>query len=224
LEVDVNIEIGRPNGPRSRKGVRTRARLLEAAKEIFEESGLLEARISDIAERAGLSHGSFYHYFESKEEIFREVAEAQEVRLSTESIIESGLLDGSVESIRERLAESIRRFLAEYRDQARIMAVIEQVSRYDEQVGQARFRRYQEYIRQVAESIKQMQRAGLADPDLDPMVAAVALGAMVTRLAESWFVQGHIDCSFEEGVEQLTKLCMNAQRLGAPTRKPRSVR
>src|SRR3954469_13700754 len=65
----------KPNGPRSRKGVQTRARLVDAAKQIFEEHGFLEARISDIAERAGLSHGSFYHYFDSKEQVFREVAE-----------------------------------------------------------------------------------------------------------------------------------------------------
>jgi len=64
--------------PRSRKGAQTRARLLQAAKEVFEDTGFLEARISDIAERAGLSHGSFYHYFDSKEQIFREVAEEQE--------------------------------------------------------------------------------------------------------------------------------------------------
>src|SRR5437016_14337209 len=63
------------NAPRSRKGEQTRARLLDAAKEIFEDNGFLEARISDIAERAGLSHGAFYHYFDSKEQIFREIAE-----------------------------------------------------------------------------------------------------------------------------------------------------
>ena len=60
----------KPSGPRSRKGVKTRSRLVTAAKEIFERDGFLDARISDIAERAGLSHGSFYHYFESKEEVF----------------------------------------------------------------------------------------------------------------------------------------------------------
>jgi AcrR family transcriptional regulator len=72
----------RPNGPRSRKGVETRARLVSAAKEVFEQDGFLDARISDIAERAGLSHGSFYHYFDSKEEVFREVAAEVEERLS----------------------------------------------------------------------------------------------------------------------------------------------
>ena len=71
----------KPSGPRSRKGIETRARLVDAAKEVFERDGFLDARISDIAERAGLSHGSFYHYFESKEEVFREVAANVEARL-----------------------------------------------------------------------------------------------------------------------------------------------
>ncbi|MET0912254.1 MAG: TetR/AcrR family transcriptional regulator, partial [Acidimicrobiales bacterium] len=58
-------------GPRSRKGEETRARLVVAAKEVFEEHGFVEARISDIAKRAGLSsHGAFYHYFDSKEQVF----------------------------------------------------------------------------------------------------------------------------------------------------------
>src|SRR4051812_34180247 len=71
----------KPSGPRSSKGTRTRERLVDAAKEIFEEHGFLDARISDIAERAGQSHGSFYYYFDSKEEVFREVAAAVDERL-----------------------------------------------------------------------------------------------------------------------------------------------
>src|SRR3954464_9122257 len=94
----------KPNGPRSRKGVQTRARLVDAAKQIFEENGFLEARISDIAERAGLSHGSFYHYFDSKEELFREVAEAQEERFNVDSVVDSGLLQPSPDTtVRDRL-------------------------------------------------------------------------------------------------------------------------
>ena len=44
--------------------------------------GFLDARITDISKRAGLSHGAFYHYFTSKEQLFREVAEIQEARLT----------------------------------------------------------------------------------------------------------------------------------------------
>ncbi|HEY6428688.1 MAG TPA: helix-turn-helix domain-containing protein, partial [Acidimicrobiales bacterium] len=69
----------------SRKGVQTRARLVEAAKRVFERDGFLEARIVDIAEAANLAPGSFYHYFDSKEELFLEVAKMQEERLTAPS-------------------------------------------------------------------------------------------------------------------------------------------
>src|SRR5205807_9522888 len=68
--------------PLSRKGTRTRARLVEAAKRVFERDGFLDARIVDIAKTARVAPGTFYHYFDSKEQLFREVAQAQEQRLS----------------------------------------------------------------------------------------------------------------------------------------------
>jgi AcrR family transcriptional regulator len=219
--VDVEKPDGeKPNGPRSRKGVQTRARLVDAAKKVFEDQGFIDARISDIAERADLSHGSFYHYFDSKDEIFLEVAEAQEDRLNSQSIIESGLLDASSgPTFRDRLRESNRRYLADYRDEARIMGVIEQVSRYHEQVRAVRFDRQAIYTQQTEDSIRQLQSAGLADPDLDPGIASPALTAMVTRFAEMWLVQGLIDCEFDDAVEQLTSLCVNALQL--KDRQPR---
>jgi len=188
--------------------------LLDAAKEIFEENGFLEARISDIAERAGLSHGSFYHYFESKEEIFREVAKEQENQLSSHCVVDSGLVDVSTDTtMRERLEESVRRFLTDYRDEAGIMGVIEQVSRYDEQVRTARVAQQAPYTEQTEDAIRYLQRHGLADEHLDPVIAASALAAMVSRFAEMWFVQGMLDCAFEKGVDQLTSLCINALQL-----------
>jgi AcrR family transcriptional regulator len=207
----------KPIGPRSRKGVRTRARLVDAAKLVFEEAGFLEARISDIAERAGLSHGSFYHYFESKEEVFLEVAEAQEETFSRDSIINSGLLDPSTgTTVRERIGASVRSYLEDYRSEARIMGVIEQVSRFHEAVRTARFARQEHYLAQAADSIHALQQQGLADTGLDPFVAATALNAMVNRFAEMWLVQGVLECTFDEGIEALTTLCVNALQLQDP--------
>jgi AcrR family transcriptional regulator len=203
------IENEAPNGPRSRKGVRTRARLVQAAKEVFEEDGFLEARISDIAERAGLSHGSFYHYFDSKEQVFREVAATMDERLS-EPLGSVILASGSSESPRERIRKANRTHLERYREEARIMGVIEQVSRYDEQVRAVRFARHKAYSEDVAESIRRLQRREMADPKLDPAIAAIALGAMMSRFAEMWLVEGFLDCSFDDAVDQLTTVFVNA--------------
>jgi AcrR family transcriptional regulator len=209
------VENSRPSGPRSRKGAETRARLLEGAKQVFEEDGFLEARISDIAERAGLSHGSFYHYFDSKEQIFREVAEEMDDRLSAP--LGAVILDpASRASPRERIAMAIRQHLESYRDEARIMGVIEQVSRFDEPVNAARTERHDEIRAVVARSIARLQRRGLADPSLDPQLTSAAIGAMASRFAEMWLTQGLVDCDFDAGVDQLSRLVANALGLRDP--------
>lgn len=214
----VRADPDKQDGPRSSKGVRTRARLVEAAKEIFEEHGFLEARISDIAERAGLSYGSFYHYFLSKEEIFREVANAEEPQFESEATSGAGSIEPPGDgTVTDELVAATRRYLSAYRDAARIMGVIEQVSRFDVRVSAARFDRHQRYSERLARTIEHLQEREMADADIDPTVAACAIVAMVTRFAEAWFVQGQLDCTFDEGVCQLTTLCLNAlQRPSGP--------
>ncbi len=47
--------------------------IIKAALEVFGERGLANARLQDIAERAGVSKGTIYLYFPNKEELFREM-------------------------------------------------------------------------------------------------------------------------------------------------------
>jgi len=214
------LSVEAPDGPKrvvplSPKGERTRARLIEAAKAVFQENGFLAARISDIAESAGLSHGSFYHYFESKEEIFREVALAVDERLSAP--LTDIILDSSVHTPpSERIRRAIRQHLESYRDEARIMGVIAQVSRYDEVLSTTRRERHAAARHQVAQSIRQLQLHGLCDPRLDPRIAAAVLGAMTNRFPEMWMVENLVACSFDEGAEQLTRIFLNGLGIADP--------
>ncbi|HEY7440438.1 MAG TPA: TetR/AcrR family transcriptional regulator [Acidimicrobiia bacterium] len=202
---------GTHSGPRSRKGEQTRARLIEAARVVFERDGFLTARIADIAIGAGMSQGAFYHYFDSKEQIFREVADAQEQRLTAPSDAARVTTTGSdTDSPRAVIGAANRRYFERYRDAAGLMGVIEQVSRYDEQVNAARFATMQHFVVRAEGSIRRLQREGLADRKLDATIAADALGAMVARFAELWLVQGYRDYEFEEAVDQLTRLWANA--------------
>ncbi|NYF17797.1 AcrR family transcriptional regulator [Microbacterium sp. AK009] len=52
----------------------TRQRLIEAAAEVFAESGLDAASVEAVCERAGFTRGAFYSNFDSKEELFLELA------------------------------------------------------------------------------------------------------------------------------------------------------
>ena len=57
--------------PRTERGRQTLRKLLDAAAKEFGEKGFHEASISGITRRAGMALGSFYTYFDSKDEIFR---------------------------------------------------------------------------------------------------------------------------------------------------------
>jgi AcrR family transcriptional regulator len=218
-----------PGAPqqRSPKGIQTRLRLLKAAKLVFERDGFLEARIVDIAETAQLAPGSFYHYFDSKEQIFREVAEAQEQRLTAPT--DDGSTFAAVdEPPSERIRRANRRYLERYRDEAALMGVIEQVSRYDEHVNGARMSTMKHFVERAERAILRLQKDGEVDPRLNSALAADALGAMVGRFAELWLVQGYREYDFDEAVEQLSILWSNAlglppEPVAAPTRRPRKV-
>jgi AcrR family transcriptional regulator len=201
--------------PRSAKGTRTRERLLEAAKVVFERDGFLDARVADISEQAGLSHGSFYYYFDSKEQIFREVAASLDERLGA-PLGEVVFDPSSSLSPGERLREAIHRHFASYRDESAILGLVEEVSRYDEMMAATRRERHQRYTEEMARSIRRLQGRDVTDPDLDPVVTATALGALVLDFAETWLVHDALECSLDDAADQLALLLANVFGFEAP--------
>lgn len=207
--------------PRSAKGRRTRARLLEAGKAIFERDGFLQARITDIATEAHVSHGSFYHYFESKESLFKEIAEEVEVRLVSMDDIAHDL-DQAAGPV-DRIRAANRAYLTAYKKEARIMRVIEEVSRYNDDVRQVRAKRDDYLAARLESAMKRLQAEGLADQRIDVRYAATALGGMVAKFAEMMFIGG-ARFELESAVEQLTLLWANALGLRDTSPSPRPAR
>jgi AcrR family transcriptional regulator len=62
------------------------SQILDAALEVFESRGLAGARLEEIAEEAGISKGTIYLYFESKEALFRALVERTIVAATVESV------------------------------------------------------------------------------------------------------------------------------------------
>ncbi|MGH9373818.1 MAG: TetR/AcrR family transcriptional regulator [Vicinamibacterales bacterium] len=54
---------------------RTREKIVQAAAAAFRAGGIADVRLEDVMARAGLTHGGFYAYFASKEELLREALE-----------------------------------------------------------------------------------------------------------------------------------------------------
>lgn len=59
---------------RQGKRARTRARLMDAAVEVFARRGIGGASVNEIAQVAGVANGTFYNHFEDKDEIVGVVA------------------------------------------------------------------------------------------------------------------------------------------------------
>jgi TetR/AcrR family transcriptional regulator, transcriptional repressor for nem operon len=54
---------------RTRDGTATRTRLLDAARDVIRAKGYTATTVDDICAAAGVSKGSFFHHFASKEEL-----------------------------------------------------------------------------------------------------------------------------------------------------------
>lgn len=50
--------------------------IVEAALKLFEEQGYHQTKVSDIVREAGVAQGTFYLYFQSKEDLFRSIAKS----------------------------------------------------------------------------------------------------------------------------------------------------
>ena len=62
-------------GKREERKAQNRAKLLAAARKVFAEKGVGAATARDIVRETDLATGTFYNYFESKEEVFTALLE-----------------------------------------------------------------------------------------------------------------------------------------------------
>ncbi|MFI5718894.1 TetR/AcrR family transcriptional regulator [Nocardia sp. NPDC051750] len=202
---------------RTYRGRETRRRLLDAAKEVFERDGFVHARITDVCTTAGISHGSFYTYFVTKEEIFTEVADSIELDLLA---IEPAPEDTDPV---ERIRLANEHYLRAYGANAKIMSVIHQVSTIDADVRATRLQRQNAFAEVIERRIRRLQESGDADPLVHPAYAAQALGGMVAHFADNLFNTDN-DFDLETATEQLTRIWVNALGMRYPGQGPAATR
>lgn len=84
--------------PRQARSNATRDAIFEAAAQILEAEGEARFTTNRLAERAGVSVGTIYQYFASKQAILAEMARRENVRVRQE--LASGLSAGEVSPVR----------------------------------------------------------------------------------------------------------------------------
>jgi AcrR family transcriptional regulator len=160
----------------------TRDKLLRTARSIFEQEGYDATSISSIVEGAQVSRGTFYLYFQSKEDIFRTLA--KEIQLDLVDL-QAWPRNLRPEEVIER---SIATFMVFYRDNARMMAVLEQVATYDPSFRSLRRDMRRSVADRAVRLIRDLQRKDVVPATVDPRIAGIALTGMVDRFAYVWHI------------------------------------
>jgi AcrR family transcriptional regulator len=91
--------------------------ILDAAQRVFGESGFARARLDDVARLAGVSKGTLYLYFDSKESLFREMVRVKVVATLAEG---EELVRGYDGPAHDLLVLLITRMYHCLRDEARV--------------------------------------------------------------------------------------------------------
>jgi AcrR family transcriptional regulator len=152
--------------------------ILDAALEVFGAQGFAGARLDDIARAAGVSKGTLYLYFESKEEMFRAMIRARIVSVLEEGERELLHAEGST---RTRLEMLMRRIWAVVGDpkMARIIKLVHgELNNFPEL---ARFY-YEEVILRVRTLGLNLLAQGVAAGEVRPEQAQFAARAMPSLL------------------------------------------
>lgn len=165
--------------PRTERGRRTRTALLTAARQAFEQRGFNDCRMNDIADAAGVSHGTVYTYFASKEDILGGVIDELLVDLQDD-------LRTSSRDPLARIEEANRRYLVAYRDNARLLQVVEQASVTDPDLGKRLDEFRQRYHARVSTALRRLQEQDRVSGDLPADITATALCAMVEGFSRYW--------------------------------------
>lgn len=168
--------------PRTARGTRTRQRLLQAAEEVFADLGYHDASVVKITEAAGVGQGTFYLYFDSKQQVFDEVVE--DLNRRVRQAMSAASAHGSTRAEQERLGfQAFFRFTAEHPALYRIIRQAEFVS------PKALHLHYERIVEGYITGLRKAMESNEIT-ELDPEVVAWVLMGVGEMVGMRWVLWG----------------------------------
>ncbi|MBP2453886.1 TetR/AcrR family transcriptional regulator [Mycolicibacterium lutetiense] len=172
---------GRPAGIDSGD---TRQRVIEAACLCFAQLGYGAATNNQIAEMAGVTAGSVYYHFRTKNNLFAAVCDDVYGKILASAAPAISGPHSMHELLSTALAESIR-INREFPDLAGFVATAPIDARRHHELAEAYARQGARITDALARSVIEGQRGGLISADLDPVQVARVIGAIVDGFAHA---------------------------------------
>lgn len=161
--------------PSQERGQRTQRAIIEGAARVFENKGYSDATLSDITRASGISQGSLYFHFKTKEQIALGVIQEQHDRMYAE--IEEARNEASDPLVQLFRASHV--ICIHLQDDAVTRAGIN-LALGQGALREASARSYGEWTRGVGYLLDRAIRTGILDGDLKPERLARSLVAYFT--------------------------------------------
>lgn len=166
--------------PKTTRGTARRKQLLRSAEKVIGEKGFAAASIADITRDAQTALGTFYIYFASKEQVFRELV----VEMGN---LTRGVMTEAVTGAPDRLEAERRGLLAFLRfvaERPSLYRIVEQARFVDPEAYRDYFSRFASAYR---DQLKKAEAAGQIRPG-DAEVRAWALMGIAKNLGERFVI------------------------------------
>jgi AcrR family transcriptional regulator len=172
-----------PGNVRQRQAEETRVHLLNAACEVFEERGYQSTSVGAITERANTAHGTFYLYFKNKEDAF-----CQAMELAVADLLAGAQVPDPEAPVREQLEVTIRGFFHAYLPRVGLWRAVLEASLVSPKVQAMWLQLRRAIVESLIDDLRDRQNEGSVRRDLDPVLTAYALSALV-----DWFAFMHVE-------------------------------
>jgi AcrR family transcriptional regulator len=169
--------------------------ILDAAVKVFADKGYYGARVSDIAQEAGIAYGLVYHYFKNKEDLLISIFRTR-----------WGQFDQAVRKIMEekkdprRMIHSIISFLFHsYKNNPKMIEVmILDVAKSTRFFNGENIKLFTDLFSLISEIIRLGQEQGIFKKDLDAKLAAYCLYGSVERIMLRWILEDNKNITEKE--------------------------
>ena len=181
-----------------------RVRITDAAVEVFAEKGFHQARISDIAKRAGVADGTIYLYFKNKEDLLLSVFE-EKMDYLLEGLGEAiAQVDDPIEKIR-RFARFHFRQVQDHRSAAEVLQVELRLS--NKFLKEYRPEKLWAYLGVFGQIVREGQAKQIFRDDLQPFILMWAFFGALDELAMQWILARKTDrFTLEEAADQVAEV------------------
>ncbi len=161
--------------------IRAKKRIVEAAITVFAKKGYHQTKMTDIAKEVGVSKGTLYQYFKSKEELFRAVAKIPFEKIEEEPLshlLESGnLLDISTNTFYDKLWSTPLFFSETSWPPSLMFEIVSEASRNPELANSLQFR-YDEALSYLKKFFEDQKDKGIMRREVNTHNLAMGLIAL----------------------------------------------